>query len=72
MAELKVTSIRYFETRNGLGYQCKTNIPNVEIWNDGHGGSTFIHPCKEARVNNLYTLTENQLEELIDKHENGK
>ncbi len=70
MAGLKVTSVRYFETRNGIGYQCKTNIPNVEIWNDGHGGSTFIPASMEARDNNLYEMSEKQLESLIDKYEN--
>jgi hypothetical protein len=41
-ANLKVTSVRYFETRRGLGYECKTNIPNVTIWNDGMAGGTYF------------------------------
>ena len=32
---MEVTNVRYFETNRGLGYQCKTNIKGVEIWNDG-------------------------------------
>ena len=26
---LKVTSVRYFETNKGIGYQCKTNIDGI-------------------------------------------
>jgi hypothetical protein len=26
---MKVTSVRYFETNKGVGYQCKTNIKDV-------------------------------------------
>jgi len=55
---MKVTSVRYFETRRGLGYQCKTNIKDIEIWNDGNGGGTYIDgdlkklitPYKKASV----------------------
>jgi len=36
-----VKSVRYFETRRGLGYQCKTNL-GFEIWNDGSRGGTYI------------------------------
>ncbi len=69
-ANLKVTSVRYFETRRGLGYECKTNIPNVTIWNDGNGTSTYIGRCLEAKQLNLYELEDkNQLESLIDDYE---
>ena len=39
---LKVKSIRYFETNRGVGYQAKTNVPDVEILNDGTGGATYL------------------------------
>ena len=39
---MKVTSVRYFETNKGIGYQCKTNIKGIEICNDGNGGATYI------------------------------
>lgn len=41
-SRLKVTGVRYFETRRGIGYQCKTNVPGVHIWNDGDGGGTYV------------------------------
>jgi len=59
---LEVTSVRYFETRRGLGYQCKTNVNSVEIWNDGNGGATY------TKVGG-YTLHESELEQLIDNYE---
>lgn len=72
MTDLKVTNVRYFETRRGIGYECQTNISNVEIWNDGDGGPTFIAPCPEAKKLNLYNLSEEHLEYLIDKYESLK
>ena len=39
---MKVTSVRYFTTNRGVGYQCQTNIKGIEIWNDGMGGATYI------------------------------
>lgn len=66
-AKLKVTSIRYFDTRRGVGYQCKTNVQNVEIWNDGDGGGTYI-PVDYYSAH--YTkLSESTLESLIDDYE---
>jgi hypothetical protein len=38
---IEVTSVRYFNTRRGIGYQCKTNL-GFEIWNDGDGSGTYI------------------------------
>jgi len=69
MTKLKVTSIRYFNTRRGLGYQCKTNVKGIEIWNDG-GACTFIERTK-ADAPKHYSLeyTEVELEMLIDKYE---
>ncbi len=65
--KLKVTSIRYFETRRGLGYECKTNYKNVVIWNDGNGGGTFIEP--NEGIFPFRDLTDSQLENLIDNYE---
>ena len=59
---LEVTSVRYFETRRGLGYQCKTNVNSVEIWNDGNGGATYT-------TGGGYTPHESDLERLIDNYE---
>ena len=69
--DLKVRSVRYFETRRGTGYECATNKLNVVIWNDGQGGGTYIA--------NYYPYTkdysdimenEQYLESLIDDFEN--
>lgn len=72
MTDLQVTSVRYFETRRGIGYECETNIRDVVIWNDGDGGPTFIQPCIEAKKLKLYKLSEEHLESLIDNYENKK
>ena len=66
---LKVTSVRYFETNKGLvGYQCKTNIDDVEICNDGVGGATYLDGAFKY-TKNFEHLSEWQLEELIDEYE---
>jgi len=72
---LKVTSVRYFETRRGLGYECKTNVRGISIWNDGMGGQTFVDSNKHTQdysVVHKYNAeySDDQLEQLIDKHEN--
>ena len=71
MNNLEVTSLRYFETRRGTGYECKTNIPNVVIWNDGMGGGTYFDRCMEAKNHKLYDLEKDQdyMEGLIDIYE---
>ena len=72
--DLKVTSVRYFETRNGLGYECQTNHPDVQIWNDGNGGGTYLD-CDFKNMNRreLYQyeeeFSETDLEHLIDVYE---
>tara|TARA_R100000329_G_scaffold135947_1_gene116471 strand:- start:749 stop:976 length:228 start_codon:yes stop_codon:yes gene_type:complete len=68
---LQITHVRYFETRRGLGYECKTNIEGIKVWNDGMGGDTYIEPCKKAREMNLYDISEFDLEKLIDKYESA-
>ena len=44
--DLVVSSVRYYETKNGVGYECKTQFGS--IWNDGHGGDTYF--IKKERV----------------------
>lgn len=68
---LQITSVRYFETRRGVGYECTTNIDGIKVWNDGMGGDTYIEPCKKARKMNLYDISEFDLEKLIDKYESA-
>lgn len=72
MKDLQVTSVRYFQTRRGIGYECRTNIDDVVIWNDGDGGPTFIAASRTAKKLNLYKLSEEHLESLIDNYENKK
>lgn len=64
---LEVTSIRYFETRRGLGYEAKTNKKDVTIWNDGDGGATYIEPTLHSIE--YAVLDESELEAIIDKYE---
>ena len=66
--KLKVISVRYCETRRGTGYQCKTNKKNVEIWNDGNGGGTYITP-HHPYTKPYNHMTEEEMENLIDKYE---
>mgnify|MGYP000702832623 CR=1 FL=1 len=71
---LKVTSIRYFETRRGLGYECRTNVKGLSIWNDGNGGGTYFSGneySKSGREIGSYSkkYNEQELESLIDKYE---
>ena len=62
---MKVVNVRYFNTRRGLGYECKTNTDKT-IWNDGTGGGTYIDGLHE--YNGLTGMKlENYLESLIDK-----
>ena len=65
--DLEVTSVRYFETRKGYGYECKTNIHDISIWNDGMGGGTYL--ASNSRVYWDCGYTENDLERLIDNYE---
>ena len=64
---MKVTSIRYFKTNRGVGYEAKT--ANGSILNDGDGGPTyFIGDTPEA--NKKYRdISEFDLEEFIDIYE---
>lgn len=67
MEKFKITSIRYFETRRGLGYECATNAKGISIWNDGNGGGTYLN--NDNMNDDYHHLTEDQLERLIDKYE---
>lgn len=64
---MKVTSIRYFKTNRGVGYEAKTECGS--ILNDGDGGPTyFIGDTPEA--NKKYRdISEFDLEEFIDIYE---
>ena len=80
--KLTVTSVRYFETRRGLGYEAKTSVPGVSIWNDGMGGGTYVSSSlayfnhgdfhKEFFPDITYASIdyENALEEVINNYEN--
>ncbi len=66
--KLKVTGVRYWETRNGVGYQATTNVDG-DIWNDGDGGGTyFIGKTREANAIGR-AFDEFELDELIDVYE---
>lgn len=65
---LKVTSVRYFETRRGLGYECQTNKDGVTIWNDGMGGISFIQGTW-SKIKKYQHLRDLHLEEMIDEFE---
>ena len=74
LKDLKVTGVRYFETRRGLGYECRTNVRGVSIWNDGNGGQTFVDGNEHTYYHNdvhLYNdkYTDQDLEELINEFE---
>ena len=67
---MKVTSVRYFETNRGLGYQCKTDIQGIQICNDGTGGATYLDGAFKY-TKNFDHLSEWDLEDLIDQYENN-
>ena len=71
MSDLKVTSIRYFETRRGTGYEVKTNVDGIEIWNDGEGGPIFLEGSSRDLLPYKH-LGEADLHKLIDEFENDK
>tara|TARA_R110002126_G_scaffold15160_2_gene62351 strand:+ start:4318 stop:4581 length:264 start_codon:yes stop_codon:yes gene_type:complete len=68
--KLKVISVRYFNTRRGVGYEATTNKTNVIIWNDGNGGGTYIdhyYPYTKDLIGIM--SDETYLENLIDEYE---
>lgn len=60
--KIKISKIKYFETRRGLGYIVTTNVGN--IYNDGNGGETYVDENWKGE-----NLTEFQLEDLIEEYE---
>ena len=68
--DLRVTGVRYYDTRRGIGYECTTNVEDVTIWNDGMGGMTFIGGTW-SRIKYYQHLNDNDLEKLIDAYENS-
>ena len=66
--KLKITEIRYFETRRGVGYECQTNEDGVTIWNDGMGGMTFIQGTWSKIKRHQY-LRDIHLEEMMNEFE---
>lgn len=74
---LKVESVAYFKTRRGVGYNAKTNYPQLSILNDGQGGETYIHNYGgDESIKCIVKLIERgydefELESLIDDYELG-
>ena len=71
MKKLKVTSYREFDTRRGVGYECKTNVKGLSIWNDGDGGCTYFSGNEHTTSGKIIweyseKYNENQIEVLID------
>ena len=70
--KLKVTSYREFDTRRGVGYESKTNVKGLSIWNDGDGGCTYFsgnEHTTSGKIIGEYSekYNENQIEVLIDE-----
>lgn len=73
METLKVTGVKYFNTRRGIAYRCTTNIGGLTIENDGNGGGTYLF--NYGRIDNMDYVrmyNENQLEELINEYEESQ
>jgi len=64
---LNVTSIRYWETNRGIGYEAKTG--EGSIWNDGNGGATYFDGNTPALTKQFSELSEDELEGAIDVYE---
>ena len=67
---MKVTSIRYFETSRGVGYEAKTK--EGSIWNDGDGGPTYFRGNTPETHSEFCRVDEFELEAFIDTFENVK
>jgi hypothetical protein len=69
---MKVTNVRYYTTRRGVGYEATTDTDNT-IWNDGSGGDTYLTNKDGGyyhQFNGLMGMElESYLESLIDKYE---
>jgi hypothetical protein len=66
--DIKVTGVRYFQTRRGTGYEASTSVPGVKIWNDGCGGCTYLD-WDNVPDDTIRMLGEAELEKLIDDFE---
>tara|TARA_R100000458_G_C8227303_1_gene210006 strand:- start:5 stop:211 length:207 start_codon:yes stop_codon:yes gene_type:complete len=64
---MKVTSIRYFKTNGGVGYEAKTECGS--ILNDGDGGPTYYRGDTVEAVKKHFGICEFKLEEFIDAFE---
>ena len=62
MNTIKISKIKYFETRRGIGYIVTTNVGN--IYNDGNGGGTYVDGNWKGEE-----LNEFELEDIINKYE---
>ena len=62
METIKISKVKYFETRRGIGYIVTTNAGN--IYNDGNGGETYVDGNWKGE-----NLTEWELEDLINEYE---
>jgi hypothetical protein len=60
--KIKISKIKYFETRRGVGYIVTTNVGH--IYNDGNGGETYVDGNWKGE-----NLTEWELEDLINEYE---
>lgn len=77
LKNLEVINVRYYETRRGIGYEAKTNVKGISIWNDGQGGETYLDYNEDTtdsklvnEYKNMYSQCgEQYLEKLIDTYE---
>ena len=60
--KIKISKIKYFKTRRGIGYIVTTNVGH--IYNDGNGGETYVDGNWKGE-----NLNEFQLEEIINEYE---
>ena len=69
---IKVTNVRYYKTRRGVGYEATTNTDKT-IWNDGSGGDTYLTNENGKHYHEFDSFIgmelESYLESLIDKYE---
>lgn len=68
---MKITSVTYSKTKEGVAYTCDTNIKGIKVVNDGVGGATYIDGAfQNIKLNKNYT--EDELEDLINEFEAKK
>ena len=74
-ANFKVSGIRYWQTRNGVGYEAPVKFEGEyigTIWNDGDGGGSWFRfkPGAEPGAELHWLRKEDNLELLLDAYEN--